>query len=497
MKTNLSRLEFGLIVFIGIGVLLAFKNFLFVRSLWYDEAMLALNIVNRSALELLTPLDMCQAAPIGFLLLEKISTTIFGNHDWALRILPFIFYLLAIPIFYLTTFKIFQDKIFSLFSSALFSMSPSMIYFSSEVKQYMSDVLIGLIIILYTYIFLSTKDPKQKYVYAGIGAAAICFSNVSIIILCAMCTYAIYKISETKRNLSDLAIPILTWTITFLIYYINFIHGHPSKDYMQEYWSAAFLPRDILSKGFLISLATKLKGLIDVMGFKGYFNIIVFPVLIGIFFLARKNIEFLFITILTISISLGLSYFKLYPFFFRLILYLSPFIIILFALGIYHPLEYLIAKIKWLPNFILFLPLLILGLALSLNLPIQKQEIKHSLDYLNNKISSKDNLLIYRDGHPAFSFYKKNYKNFEKVNTIVTPMLYESNWEEHENQIRQLSGINWIVFSHQPLPSKKQKDLEKRFILRSFAQSGYQIINEKHFVGSSIYKVKPSPNIKQ
>lgn len=46
-----------------------------------DELVVTLNLINRSALELITkPLDSEQAAPIGFLLLEKLLLTLFHNH---------------------------------------------------------------------------------------------------------------------------------------------------------------------------------------------------------------------------------------------------------------------------------------------------------------------------------------------------------------------------------------------------------------------------------
>ncbi|MDE5108199.1 MAG: hypothetical protein O4808_14405, partial [Trichodesmium sp. St17_bin3_1_1] len=56
---------------IAFGVALRLIQYLSNRSLWADEAVLALNIVNRSYLELMQPLDYDQGAPIGFLIVEK------------------------------------------------------------------------------------------------------------------------------------------------------------------------------------------------------------------------------------------------------------------------------------------------------------------------------------------------------------------------------------------------------------------------------------------
>ena len=67
-------------IIIGFGILIRLIQYLYNRSLWADEAVLALNIVNRSYLELLQPLDYDQAAPIGFLLVEKLAVQLFGNN---------------------------------------------------------------------------------------------------------------------------------------------------------------------------------------------------------------------------------------------------------------------------------------------------------------------------------------------------------------------------------------------------------------------------------
>lgn len=72
------------------GVILVLFQLLYNRSLWGDEAKLALNIINKSYLELFQPLDNGQVAPILFLQIEKIFTTIIPNSEIGLRVFPFL-----------------------------------------------------------------------------------------------------------------------------------------------------------------------------------------------------------------------------------------------------------------------------------------------------------------------------------------------------------------------------------------------------------------------
>src|ERR1700738_3007458 len=75
-------------VAILVGAWLRSWRYLANRSLWTDEAALALNIVKRSFLGLTPPLLYDQRAPIGFLIAEKIAVTLFGNTEFSLRLVP-------------------------------------------------------------------------------------------------------------------------------------------------------------------------------------------------------------------------------------------------------------------------------------------------------------------------------------------------------------------------------------------------------------------------
>ncbi len=179
------------IIIIGIG--LSIINFINNRSLWRDEAALALNIVNKPTYELFQPLDYNQVAPVGFLLIEKLFASFLGNADWTLRIFPIVSFFLSIFLIYSVTQKILKNKLFGLYTAAFFATSLFMISYSSEVKQYMTDVTFGLLILLATIIYNENGFKNKWWLYLLIGIGSVWFSNVSILLLFSSGLYSIYK----------------------------------------------------------------------------------------------------------------------------------------------------------------------------------------------------------------------------------------------------------------------------------------------------------------
>jgi len=176
-KLNLPDCKFGFYrpilpyLIIAFGVAVRLVEYLSNRSLWADEAVLALNIVNRSYLELLQPLDYDQGAQIGFLMVEKFAVQILGNNEYALRLFPFICGVGSLFLFY-ELGKKWLLKSGVTISLLLFACLKYLVYYSAEVKQYSSDVTIT--ILLYLLPLAKQKlNRGQMIKYCLVGAIAI------------------------------------------------------------------------------------------------------------------------------------------------------------------------------------------------------------------------------------------------------------------------------------------------------------------------------------
>jgi len=187
---SLRNLTLGMVV---IGVILRLIQYSLNRSLWLDESVLALNIVNKSFLELLGPLDLIQVAPVGFIFIEKTLVILLGNNEYILRLFPLVAGIVSLFLFYYVARRCIPEE-GAFIAVGLFSLSPYLVYYSSDVKQYSSDVTIALLLLAVTMFIRSKKFTNLSIVFFGaIGGIAVWFSLPSVFVLAGIgCTLSLF-----------------------------------------------------------------------------------------------------------------------------------------------------------------------------------------------------------------------------------------------------------------------------------------------------------------
>lgn len=485
-KPIIEYILFGVIV---LGLIASLIDLIHNRSLWLDEAMLSLNIVNKTYTELLKPLDMNQVAPIGFLMLEKFLSGLFGNHDWSLKIFPFLSFILSVPLLYRITMRMFHSKKIGLLTCSLFATNIFIIRYASEVKQYSTDILIMLLILNLAFEYNIQNRKKHVLTSAVIGSLSIWFSNIAIIGLFVIGIFYLYKRKSDNHHYRNLIIiPIVFWLLIFVVYYSFFIYGHPTRSFMVEYWTLrnAFMPHNMISKEFYLFLFNKMKMLFPfLLGFKYNWIFSLSLCIIGIFHVAgQKKILFLLLT--PILVHLILSSFQLYPFDKRTVLYVMPALMIFIATGLLVCYNMVIKFGIPIPSFFLSFLLTLNMIHLYKKIPTENEEIKHSLDYIHSNIKSGDQVYVYFVTEPAFLFYKEHYPVLKKCNYAILGNWKMKSWKDYENQIDSIKGKSWIVFT-------EVYDIGaingEQFIIDRIQHNGCAVISKRKYIGSSCYEI--------
>jgi len=212
------------------------------RPVWYDEAMLALNIIHRSAAGLWTPLDYQQAAPIGFLMIEKLSVRMFGDSEYALRLPPLCFGVLSLIVFTVLVKDLLRGYPAAV-AVLVFALSPYIVNYAAEAKQYESDVFGAVTVLSLGWWTIRNESRLLPLAAWGLfGAVWIWFSHPVVFILAGTWIQVIiFAVGRENRRLAVLAFVVeCIWLISFGISYLRWLKPLTTNDYLLDYWKNGF-----------------------------------------------------------------------------------------------------------------------------------------------------------------------------------------------------------------------------------------------------------------
>lgn len=491
LKENQQRLILKACIALGISISLF--SLIYNRSLWLDEAMLAKNIVEKSFSELLLPLDLNQVAPIGFLMLEKGFATLFNNTDFSLRIVPFLSSIASIYFLYKITTRLIGSKRYGLIAAAMLALNYSNIYYATEVKQYALDVCIALAIFLVALNYKEKPSKKTALWYIAIGVVSVWFSNIAVILLFTTglyCAFMDYK----RTNLKRISAIIFCWLASFSIYYLNFIHNHPTKDYMLIYWEGAFLPFNPISTEF-VEFSTRSIWAIGTNIYTNTYLFVAFLIvlILGIIHLFReKKYAYAYLLLSPVLLHVILSGLKLYPFSGRLVLYITPLLLIGIVYGITVIEKFITKRFANAKHYVSILAVLMCFLPLASRIPIQIQEVKPLLQYAAQEIKTDESLYLFHISFYAYDFYKNDYPELNEINTIKGSF-FGDDTEKYVTEILDVKANTiWIMFSHKTFVNDTEQTEEAFIMNRITATHGIEIVETKNYPGATLYKiVKP------
>lgn len=323
------------------------------RSLWLDEASLAVNFLTTDLWRLIsTDLQNGQSAPIGFVLLTWLNVQLFGAFDQTLRLLPLAAGLAVPAVGVLVSKSIFATRWAQAVFVGLLAFSPVLIYYSSEFKQYSFDVLASTVVLYWWANW--HRISRSPLVYLG-GATILLFSLTSLVVLVLLCavllTEALLKPEgrnapwQTFRTLFSPPL-IVSWSAAILLHLVHAVFTVPTG-FMLSWWSESggFAPWPVTSLDelgwypasfihlFELAAATSFVASPRTeLGFAPVWVAGLLAVAIAIWSRSR----WLVLPATAILAAYGMALFQVYPFSSRLALYLLPLLFLVLALAIEH-----------------------------------------------------------------------------------------------------------------------------------------------------------------
>jgi hypothetical protein len=318
---------------VAIGAVLRLVRYGADRSLWGDEAALALNLIDRSTSGLLDQLSYVQGAPTGFLLTEKGAVGLFGRDELALRLFPLLCGIASLVLFAVVARRVLRPQP-AMVAVALFATCDPLVYYSSEVKQYETDVLaaVALVAIGVMTEWRSLSLPHGIAI-AVAGAALAWLSHASLIVLAsiALVLLVVFALSKERSALRSVSALATCWGVSAIgAYVVNASTarqvGHATlavaetsggrlSGPLRDVWHAYAHPVG------LARTTTALALLVTVAGFAS---------------LVRRHWDRALIVVAPIAVTFLAALAGQYPFSDRFILFLVPFFFLLIAEGVWE-----------------------------------------------------------------------------------------------------------------------------------------------------------------
>lgn len=228
-----------LYAFAVLGVALRFAVYFRNPSLWGDEAMLALNVLHKSPAELLGPLDDNQGAPVGYLMLLKLLTGLFGGSEFVLR-LPSLLAAVGGMFCFVIAAMNELTRPAARWAVLLFATSPWLVAYAAEAKQYELDAAIAIALIA----------ARHRPVLLGVlGTVAVWFSHPAAFVLAGV---GLPLLLTTRGRFI-----VAACAASFAANYIFVLRRLGDNPYLREYWAGQFCPL-VPDVGWLIEHAVSL-----------------------------------------------------------------------------------------------------------------------------------------------------------------------------------------------------------------------------------------------
>jgi 4-amino-4-deoxy-L-arabinose transferase-like glycosyltransferase len=208
------------------------------RSLWIDEARVALNVGTRGYAALLRPLDYDQAASPLFLWGEKLMSQLFGMNERAFWLLPFVAGVLALILF-VPMARRFLPGWLGVIVIASFGIAPTLVHFSANAKPYIGDLTFALAILLGAFAWIERPESRFARWLPFIGVIAPWASTPAIFTLLPAAG-AMVLVAPRERRTRAILIGAV-WLLSFAAVYALVYAPSSHNEYLEQFWSYSFL----------------------------------------------------------------------------------------------------------------------------------------------------------------------------------------------------------------------------------------------------------------
>lgn len=343
------------------GIVCRLAQYIANPSLWHDEALVALNVMDKSAVQLFRQLDYAQAAPPLFLLAERGLWLATHNPDYALRLVSLLCGIASLPVFAVLCWRLLPGAA-APWTVAFFAFSDKLIWHSAEVKPYSGDVFVA-VLLLFIALAIKHGTAEKRFIWLSLTAAvALWFSFPAAIVFGGLSLSLLPQLWRRKALGLYIVCNALVVASFLLLYLITVRHQHDEYgSYLLRYWAEDF-PDYSHPARIPLWLAKELYSLLNhpYRDFGALVGILAIAGIVGL--VSHQMLRVLGACLWPIVLAIAAAFAHQYPFNGdRLTVYLLPGLFLLCGAGIAYLRENMMRAAPWSRLAWLIFPLIIVG----------------------------------------------------------------------------------------------------------------------------------------
>jgi hypothetical protein len=387
------------------------------------------------------PLSYEQYAPPIWLWEIKLNTLLFGFSEYALRLLPLLSGVLSLVLMYLVlkALDLYRAIWYPL---ALLCVGYMFIRYSTELKQYSTDILVVLSLILLALKANVQQTPMLRFclVWLIAGSIAIWGSMPSVFVLAGVGGYYFFTLLQTKdyKKLVPLSMVALLWIVQFGLYYWFILKAQANSAYLQNYHKDYFLsatPTTFKEWDHNLSLMGQVLG--EAGGFtllaKAMHTLFITWACIHLLMKNRPLFSLLVVPFLLLLVAAAANQYTMIP---RVVLFIMPVMLILVG----YTMNMMMGTRQVYQRGLLIAACSVCLVNVSalrfLIVPMETEQLTDALQFVQDKgITDGKHLYIHNGAQPAFIYYTTIHPTQERYKAISNAALLE--WEKDYYYVAQ------------------------------------------------------------